>query len=347
MKSQIYWRQRIEKIASQVFTKGVDYYATLGDIYNQAIKQVEKQILVWYKRLAKNNNISLADAKKLLNRNELQEFKWSVAQYIKHGEENALDQNWLHELENASAKVHIMKLEALKIDINQQVELLYGNQVDGLEKLFSSAYIETYYHTAYEIQKGFNLGWNLEAINTEKIKKVLSRPWTVDNTTFRDKCWTRKTELVSTLHKELTQSLMRGESPDRLINILTAKFNADKYKAGRLVLTESAYFASDAQRKCYKDLDIKQYEIVATLDNHTSELCQNLDGRTFNLVDYEPGVTAPPFHPWCRTTTIPYFPDDFTKRVARDNSGEVQYIDSKIKYPIWKEKFIKANIEQH
>ncbi|MDU2293810.1 MAG: hypothetical protein E7K64_01310 [Clostridia bacterium] len=38
---------------------------------------------------------------------------------------------------------------------------------------------------------------------------------------------------------------------------------------------------------------VKQYEIVATLDSHTSAICQEMDGKRFPISKMEVGVTAP------------------------------------------------------
>jgi len=45
----------------------------------------------WYQRLADNNEINLARAKRLLKGGELEEFHWTVDQYIKASRENAVE----------------------------------------------------------------------------------------------------------------------------------------------------------------------------------------------------------------------------------------------------------------
>ncbi|HDO9571903.1 TPA: phage head morphogenesis protein, partial [Clostridioides difficile] len=127
--------------------KSVKYYLELEKQYKLAMNSIEKDILAWYNRFAKNEGISLLEAKKLLNTRELEEFKWSVEEYIRHGKENAINQKWMKELENASARVHITRLEALKLQIQQQVEVLYGNELDGIDKLMRDIYTSGYYHT--------------------------------------------------------------------------------------------------------------------------------------------------------------------------------------------------------
>jgi hypothetical protein len=110
-------------------------------------------------------------------------------------------------------------------------------------------------------------------------------------------------------------------------------------------MTESAYFASAAQRDSYRELGVDKYEIVATLDSHTSETCRSLDGKVFDMTVYEPGATAPPFHPFCRTATAPWFPDggDLFEpggRAARGEDGNTYHVPADMTYAEWEEKFV-------
>ena len=340
MKNSFYWQRRMELLEKAQLNKGQAYFADLEKQYRIAEQNIEKEINNWYQRFAENNQITMAEAKKLLKTKELAEFKWNVQEYIKFGEENALNQRWMKELENASARVHISRLEALKIQLQHQIEVLYGNQLDGFDKLLRNIYSEGYYYTAWEIQRGFNIGWNLHSFNSNQLDKILFKPWTTDGKTFSDRIWAHKQQLLGELQTGLIQTVIRGEAPDRLIKNISERFKVDKNKAGRLVMTESAAFASASQRDCFNDLDVEKYEIVATLDNRTSEICQELDGEIINMKDYEVGVTAPPFHPWCRTTTVPYFEDNYGERAARGADGKVYYVPSNIKYTEWKKKFI-------
>lgn len=340
MNNSEYWKKRFEILEKSAVSKGASYYSSLEEEYRKASNSIESEISTWYTRFASNNQITLSEARKLLNSSELAEFKWTVQEYIKFGEENALNGQWMKQLENASARVHISRLEALKVQMQQRMEVLYGNQTDGIDTLARKIYSDGYYHTAFEIQKGFNVGWDLQSLNEKQLSKVLNKPWTADNQTFRDKCWKQKTDLVSTVSTELTQAIMRGDSPDKAIKTISEKFDVAKNKAGRLVMTESAFFASEAQKDCFNELNVERFEIVATLDSHTSQICQDLDGQVFDMKDFQAGVTAPPFHPWCRSTTVPYFEDNFTERAARDAEGNTYYVPSTMKYADWKESFV-------
>ena len=340
-KSRTYWEKRITQIEEALLNKGNAFYGEIETEYAIAIASVEKEIFKWYTRLSTNNDgLSLAEAKKMLNAKELKEFKWNVFEYIKYGEENALDGRWIKQLENASARVHISRLEAMKLQMQHQVEVLFNEHSDKFEKLAMEIYKEGFYHTAYEIQKGFNIGWDLFSLDDKRITKIISKPWAADGKNFSSRIWENKTQLVNSLYTQLSQSIIRGDSPDKAISALANEFNVSRHKAGRLVMTESAFFASASQRDCFIDLSVEKYQVVSTLDNRTSPICQDLDGEIFLMKDYEVGVTAPPFHPFCRTTTIPYFDDNYGERIARDNDGKVYYIPSNITFKEWENRYV-------
>ncbi len=341
MKNRDYWKRRFEILEQASVNRGQNYLITLDREYMTAMKRVEGELSTWYQRFAGNNGITLEEAKQWLNKGQLAEFKWSVQDYIKYGEENALNGQWMKQLENASAKVHVSRLEALQIEMQQNIEVLYGNQLDGLDGLTRKIYSDGYYHTAFEVQKGFNIGWDLTPLNQHQLDRVISKPWTLDKETFSDRIWNQKNALVAKVQTELTQSLLRGDSPDKAIKAISEQFKVSKNQAGRLVMTESAYFASESQKDCFNSLDVERFEIVATLDSHTSELCQSLDGHIEEMKNFEAGVTAPPFHPWCRTTSVPYFEDNFGERAARGADGKTYYVPSDMKYEDWKKTFVQ------
>lgn len=337
-----YWKKRFEVLEDEQYRQSEAYYRDMEEQFRRASNSIQMDIEHWYRRLADNNDISLAGAKRLLKKNELEEFHWSVEEYIKRGQENAVDQRWMKELENASARHHISYLEAMKLQVQQHAELLHTSFEGGMEDYLRKAYGEQYYRSAFEISKGFGVGFNIARLDEDKIDLIIKRPWAQDGQSFSDRIWTNKQKLVQNLHTELTQSIIRGEAPQKAIGRLARDMDTSKAQAGRLIMTESAAISSVAHRQCFQELDVERYEILATLDSRTSEICREMDGKVFEMKDYQEGLTAPPFHPWCRTTTVPYFDDDFTvgeQRAARDEeSGKTVYVDGKLNYKEWKEQ---------
>ena len=344
MKKSSYWQDRFIKEEQRRNKDARAYIKTIEKQYDQALKGIEKDINNWYMRIAKNNNISLLEAKKILSKKELAEFKWEVEDYIKAGEANSSSPTWIKELENASARVHISRLEALKLQIQNQIETLYETRDKEMQDYLIRTYGDIYYHTVYEIQKGIGLGSSVYSLDTNKVNQIIQKPWAVDGKNFSERIWEDKNKLVNTLHNKLTQSFIRGSSPYQIVSDIAKEFNVRKSVAGRLVMTESAAYAAKAQENCYKDLGIDQYEIVATLDTHTSPICQEMDGKVFNIKEYEVGVTANPFHPNCRTVTAPYFADDTkSMRAMRNKEGKIEYVPADMKYKEWFNKYLKNN----
>lgn len=336
-----YWQKRFQAVEEMNNKRAKETVRAITPAFAKAQIQIEKEINAWYARFAKNNEISLADAKKLLNSRELKEFRWDVEDYIKYGRQNALDQAWMKQLENASSRFHISRLEALKIRTQNAAERAFGNELDALDDMAARMYTDTYYHTAYEIQRGLGIGWDVGQIDQRKLDKIVAKPWTTDKMTFSDRIWKSKTQLVDSLHTELTQMCVLGKAPDAVINNIAKRMDVSKGQAGRLVMTEAAYFGSVAQKDCFNELDVEKYEIVATLDNRTSEVCQDMDGKVFDMKDFEAGVTAPPFHVWCRSCTCPYFDDDEEgTRAARDADGRTYQVPASMKYDDWAAEYV-------
>lgn len=346
MKNADYWAQRFTQLEDAQNQQGADALKKIEAQYRQAQKQLEAQISTWYQRFAKNNGITLAEARQWLTGKDLKEFKWDVQDYIKYGQDNALSGGWMKELENASAKYHISKLEALKIHTQHSLESLFSKQGLTVSGALSDVYTSGYYHTVYELQKGFNIGWDIAGIDEAQLEKVLAKPWAADGYNFSERIWKNKDKLISEVHNELSQNIMLGADPQKAIDALAKKMNTSKHNAGRLVMTEEAYFSSTAQKEAFQELGVEQFEIVATLDSHTSEICRMMDGKHFPMTDFQPGATAPPFHVYCRSTTVPYFDDDFGQigeRAARDEeTGKTYYIPDDMKYQDWEDTFVKG-----
>ena len=346
-KSADYWKRRFSAVENTEHEAGLSAYQEIEKQYQQAQKAVSDKLAVWYERLARNNDISLQEAKKLLSRGELREFKWDVNDYIRYGRENAVSQQWMKELENASARAHISRLEAIKLQMQQQVEVMFGNQLDTIDKAMRDVYQDGYYRTAYEIQKGTGIGMTLAAIDTRKVDAVLRRPWAQDGSDFSSRIWKNKDALVQQLNTTLTQNVIRGEDPQRAIDAIAERMDVSKTAAGRLVMTEEAAFSSAAQKDCFKELGVSEYEVVVTLDDATCDECASMDGMIFKMSDYAPGSTAPPFHCFCRCTTIPHIDDDFGdvgERAARSEDGRTYHIPADMTYKEWKKLCVDSNM---
>lgn len=321
-----YWQERFKQMEEAQHDTSVQKVQEIQEQFDRSLAAINGKINAWYQRFADNNGVSMQEARRMLDTRELKEFQWNVQDYIKHAKENEISGAWEKQLENASARVHISRLEALKIETQQEMEKLYGNCIDAIDHYIRDAYTSDFYHTAFEVQKGIGVGTTMSRLDPETVEKIVSKPWAVDGKNFSDRLWENKTKLINNVHNSLSRMCITGETPDLAITEISKQMGVSKAQAGRVVMTESAAFANKARQDCMKELDVEQFEVVETLDSHTCETCGGMDGKHFKMTDFEVGVTAPPFHPNCRGCTCPYFDDEFDsvgERAARGEDGKI------------------------
>ena len=340
MPDEEYWKGRFEALSASLLEDGMDYYDDAERLFRKAQNAIDGDIAVWYQRFAENNKITLQEAQKWLRDKELKEFQWTVEDYIARGKENGVSADWSKELENASARVHITRLEALKVQIQQHLEELYGNYLDGLDSAMRQTYQEGYYRTAYTMQEGFHTGFDVAALPESAVDAVIRKPWAADGANFSDRVWKDKEKLLRTLHDELTQGLIRGDAQDAIVRRFHKRMGTSLSSAGRLIATESAFFASKGELDNMKELGVEKYQFLATLDSRTSDICRSMDMKIIPMKDFQPGVTAPPLHCWCRSCTVPYMkeiPEGL--RAARDEKGKTVTIPD-MSYADWKAIYV-------
>ena len=342
MSNSEYWRKRFEQVTESELKKADMYQKILEREYQKAIVQIQKDIDTWYNRFAKDNKVTYAESKRMLNSKELQELKWTLDDYIKHGEENNINGKWVQQLKNASARVHISRLESLQIQLQQHAEVVFGNQLDDLDDVLRDIYESGYYHSIFEIQKGLGLGSSFTKLDTARINKVLSKPWADDGRDFSKRIWSNRTKLVNELHTGLTQALIRGEPVEKLAKRLSERFDVSKNRAVALVQTESAYFANAAQQDSFKEIGVDKLEIVGTLDGHTCSTCGAMDGKVIDGSDAKPGITTPPYHTRCRCCTAPAVDEKIGERVAKDAGGTNYGVPADMTFEQWYEKYVKG-----
>ena len=102
------------------------------------------------------------------------------------------------------------------------------------------------------------------------------------------------------------------------------------HQAETLIRTETNNFHAQADVRAYEAAGVEEYEFVATLDSHTSEICASLDGKHFPIKEAKTGVNYPPMHPRCRSTTVEYDPED-----AADWAASGQPMPENMTYEEW------------
>ncbi|ARF66674.1 phage head morphogenesis protein [Paenibacillus larvae subsp. pulvifaciens] len=338
MKPQEYWRKRSEELGSRQFRKADSYVNRLQKEYAKAWNSMQKDIEAFYMRFADNNEISYAEAKKLLDAGELKEFRMTLEEFTAKAKDNA-DHRWTKELNNVYYRTRINRLEALQIQLRHHIEMLAESSRKGTGDLLGDTYTDTYYRTLYEIQKGTGIGVTFAKIDSEAAWKIISNKWLSAN--YSERIWANKAKLIRELDTNLAQSLIRGDNVNKTARILSERMQVSFSNAARLVQTESAHIVSQATFDSYKASGVvEKYEFLATLDRRTSKICRHMDGKVFLLSEKKEGVNFPPLHPRCRSTTVAFFDDEAGVRAAKGKNGKTYYVPGDIHYEEWYKQFV-------
>lgn len=317
----------------------------LEDVYAYSLQQLQADIDHWYHRYASDNNLALADARKQLDARELKDFKLTLKQYERLAQQKELSKEHVKMLQNASTRVRLDRAQQLYIQVLQHTALLANNEQEILTKALSDAYESSTYKIAYETQLMTSKYKDVPLLNKTAVEQAISKPWTNDGKEFSSRIWDNRQNLVDTLQSEITRSLIIGEGSGKLADRIAKRYNVSFNNARRLAETEMAHVQELASKEQYENNGIEQYEILATLDNRTSSTCRHLDGKIVDMKDYKAGVTAPPFHCYCRTTTIPYIKgitdSKEDSRAYRDEDGKTAYTDETLSYDEWYNKYVR------
>lgn len=341
-----YWEARIERLNKETFRNSDKYVRELRKLYEQEMDNIEGKIYNHLSKLQEEaGGISLFEAKKLLNDKERNLFKMDLDEFMKESK-GYISPELEKELNIVSRRVRISRLQAMEVELKKTVAGLMSKEENGLFDELGKAYQSRFYKELYELQKitGYD---SVRKISKEDLDIILKDPWTSDGREFSQRIWDRGDKLVNSLKDNLTRNIASGASPKESIKDIENQFNVSKAAASRLVYTETAAISSKATQDSYKRIGVKKYEILATLDLRTSDICRSQDGKTYDIKDYRVGITAPPFHPNCRTDTIPFFDDDLERqldnsvgRMARDpETGKSVRVGS-ITYKEWYNKYV-------
>ncbi|MFP5527104.1 minor capsid protein [Peptococcus simiae] len=340
--TQAYWRRRAEQLEQARNKENKGLVQAIARTYNQALRQIDTEMYSHLSKMADKNHLSPQKAAEALSRGELAGYRMDLETFARRARQaGTLTSQMERELDNASRRVRISRLQAAKDTIRREMQLFYSSYDKDLADHLKKQYSDTYQATLTGLKDTAFIAMPHIDMTLSRLDAAIRKPWAVDGLTFSQRLWKDQATLVNTLHQTLSRQVALSLPPDETVKALVTAFPEKTMRSaiGRLVMTESNAIATAGTQEAYKATGVKQYEIVATLDSKTSTICQEMDGKRFPTSKMEIGATAPPFHPWCRTTTAPYDPDfdDLLPdgpRAARDADGKT-YLTNARTYKEW------------
>lgn len=274
MKSSDYWRNRAKQSLSESFKDAEEVSSYMRKIYVRGAVFAVRQ----YKEL--------------------------VTPFIKNGEldVDALNKERVH---SAAFQTKIMRAEEAIKEYSKRTgatELALTRA--ELKKVYADSYSSMMHDAGADYIKDAG---NLYGLDDAALDKAITTPWTKDGREFSERIWANAADMNRRLRQTLSDGLLNGKSVQQMSQEFANTTGVSYNNCKRLVRTETNAIHTRAKEDSMEDLGIEYYEIVGSSDDEGEEAnCTHFIGRHFRLDELEEGVNAPPFHPNCRCTTVPW-----------------------------------------
>lgn len=304
----------------------------IREIHERELIAINHQIDVWLSKYAANEQMSLSEVRKEIEKIDIDYYKAKAKEYVKDKNlsETANKEMALYNLTMKVSRLeylsHLIKLEAAK----------YGTEEEDL--------INSYLDDIALNRLKDNMSILGETIPSEKI--LIEHVEAVRNETFKgnsfsDNLWNNKRNFVRDLERGISTTLLRGESPLVWAKNLKASVKETgakaTYVAERLAVTEASIVAINANKKSFIE---SGYDLGIIIVEPGA--CKNCKPHSNKIVDLEKakmGVEIPIWHPWCKCSVSPYINDDYGIDNEEISSG---YIDKV--YPITQKAINDINV---
>ena len=343
MNNQDYWEDRAAQQMYEDMKTAEEAADDIRRLYNRASKYIQLQGQEIFEAFRRQTGLSEDEALRYLSRTQSPEDLQELMSYVNQMDDPVKRQEASNWLKASATQSRLAKLAALQNAIDHLVPTLYSEELKIHRRTYEEIISDAYLHKTFDIQKYSGYGQRIPPLDGERINELMRRRWLGSN--YSARLWGNTTKLAQSVREELVVSFLTGRPQLEAWRAIDGVFHKGHSAARRLIRTESNYLANQAQLESYKDAGIEKYIYVATLDLKTSEVCRDLDGKTFSVKNAQPGNNYPPMHPWCRSTTIAWIPKQLLekmKRTARDpKTGRNMKVPASMTYKEWHKKYVE------
>ncbi|EJP20259.1 phage protein F-like protein [Peptostreptococcaceae bacterium AS15] len=352
MNTKEYFEKRALATEKHSKDRGEKYLEELKKSYEEIEKLIQNDIDAWHKKYADNDeSISNINARKPLKHEELKEYLENIKNKI---ENSNLSDDDKATLKQGYLSSKLNRLESLLKQTELNLKILTKDYENSSKEHLAENYKQSYSEAAHSLYACPTVNFDLtfDRFDNRAIENIVNAKWS--NKDFSERIWGHYSNMASDLQGILNVGIALGYSVDKMSRQVRDRMDVNFSNAKRLIRTESNYILSEATQQLYKDVGLEKYQFLATLDFRTSEICQSLDGKVFEVNKRQIGVNCNPMHPNCRSTTIPYleeYQDEGDTRLARDMDGKNYKVPANMNYKAWYESMsrekqdIKSNDE--
>lgn len=294
-----YWEERAKEIIKEETLSDKEISDEIERIVNEMIDDIEKEIAKFYARYATSEGISMSEARKNVDAFDVVKFANQAKQYVNTRDFSDVANK---ELRAYNTKMYVSREKFLKAQIGLLVTYTYAKLESQMHN-----YMESAYYRALKQQAGI-LGDTLQVATTD-VKAIVLAPF--QNSNWSRRLWRDMKRTRIQVQRAVTHVIVRGRHPYEFVKELRKESGNSTYEIRRLLITETARVQTIAtkQHMLENQGPDAEYKYVAKLDGKTTKTCRGLNGKVFKVKDMKPGVNAPPMHPFCRSSVVPYVGD--------------------------------------
>lgn len=294
-----YWEERAKEIIKEETLSDKEISDEIERIVNEMIDDIEKEIAKFYARYATSEGISMSEARKKVDAFDVVKFANQAKQYVNTKDFSDVANK---ELRAYNTKMYVSREKLLKAQIGLLVTYTYAKLESQMHN-----YMESAYYRALKQQAGI-LGDTLQVASTD-VKAIVLAPF--QNSNWSRRLWRDMKRTRIQVQRAVSHVIVRGRHPYEFVKELRKESGNSTYEIRRLLITETARVQTIATKQHILENQgpDAEYKYVAKLDGKTTKTCRGLNGKVFKVKDMKPGVNAPPMHPFCRSSVVPYVGD--------------------------------------
>ena len=268
----------------------------MAKLYRNSAEDIQRHIDADIMRFAAKENVSMAEAKKIISKTDVEAFQSTAKKYV---EDKDFSPKANKELRRFNVTMRTNRLELLQARINVDTIMLAWEEEQLTAKYITEEVIKE------RIRQSGILGMTVPSssqLETLARSVLLSD---VSGATFSDRIWANQNELRSNINQAIERALIRGEHPRNaaasIKRLVRDEYGMKKRAADRIAITEVARAQTIAGVEAFKAAEVDKMMWIAEPD--ACPICSDMDGKVFSI--YTSGLTIPA-HPFCRCSYAGY-----------------------------------------
>ncbi|EGQ4122615.1 minor capsid protein [Staphylococcus pseudintermedius] len=306
-----YWLERAQQAIQSETLEDAAKVAEIERIVAMMIADIYKNLLAYYAKLATAEGIDWREAKQIADKFDVEAFQMRAKAYV---ENKDFSDKANKELKRYNTAMYVNREQLLKHELGLIVTKGYAEQENVINKHLHDSVTRTLKH-----QSGI-LGADVH-VKQSDVEAIVY--FNFGKLNWSERLWNNQDELRKDVERMASHVMLRGRHPYEFVPEIRKKQKQTVANTKRLLITEAARVQTEAQKLHYLETIGKdaEYEFVAKRDEKTSKICRHYDKKVFKVKDMVPGVNAPPMHPHCRSTTVPYV-GNWRDKFFKDRQGK-------------------------